>query len=150
VIDSEQSKQLMTSWDLLYNVLRKNFDRGGEDGYFDEEKIKDFEVLEDEGSGEYLYGKKVTAVKKSVEEMVKIEFDDQDGKADSLTADLVIGADGPSSTTRTIFEPESHRTNAGYVAWRGTVIESEVSEETRNTFSEKFTFFHRSGLQILA
>jgi 2-polyprenyl-6-methoxyphenol hydroxylase-like FAD-dependent oxidoreductase len=148
IIDSEKSTQLMTSWDLLYNVLRRNFDGGGEDGYFQENELKKLQK-EGDGKAEYLYGKRVTDITKSGD-IVQVAFEDQDGESGSLTADLVFGADGPSSTIREIFEPKTERTNAGYVAWRGTVLESDVSEEARKIFSEKFTFFHRHGLQILA
>lgn len=81
---------------------------------------------------------------------VEVKYQDQDGKDGSLIADLVIGADGPSSTTRKILQPEVERTYAGYVAWRGTVLESEVSEEAKECFVRKFTFFHKQGLQTLA
>lgn len=150
VIDSEQTKQLMTSWDFLYNVLRRNFDDSGEEAYFDPEKLKGLKEQVKSGKGEYLYGNKVTDVTDAGERGVQVAFEDKDGKQESLTADWVFGADGPSSTIRKIFEPSTERTNAGYVAWRGTVLESDVSEEARKTFSEKFTFFHRHGHQILA
>jgi hypothetical protein len=42
------------------------------------------------------------------------------------------------------------RTYAGYVALRGTVSEEEVTPKTREVFSERFTFFHTKGIQILA
>jgi 2-polyprenyl-6-methoxyphenol hydroxylase-like FAD-dependent oxidoreductase len=42
------------------------------------------------------------------------------------------------------------RTYAGYVAWRGTVPEDQVSEAAANAFVEKFTFFHATNIQILA
>lgn len=68
----------------------------------------------------------------------------------SLSADRLIGADGPSSTVRSIFVPDVQRTYAGYCALRGTVPECEASAETRTTFQERFTFYHGPGVQILA
>jgi hypothetical protein len=49
---------------------------------------------------------------------------------------------------RTILQAEVERTYTGYVARRGTVPESEVSEMTRECFVEKFTAFHIEGIQI--
>jgi 2-polyprenyl-6-methoxyphenol hydroxylase-like FAD-dependent oxidoreductase len=154
VIDSEDQEQQMTSWDLLYNVLRKGFDGGGEESYFsrlnNNEMRKVDEIGKNDGIGEYLYGHKVTSLTDIGSGGVEVEFEDKDGKGGSLKANMVIGADGPSSTVRKILMPDVERTYAGYVAWRGTVLESEVEEETRKCFAEKFTFFHSKGLQILA
>ncbi len=69
----------------------------------------------------------------------------------SLTADRVVGADGPGSTVRSLFVPtEVRRTYAGYCALRGTVPELEASAEAREAFTNRFTFYHGPGLQILA
>jgi hypothetical protein len=38
----------------------------------------------------------------------------------------------------------------GYVAWRGAVPENEAPKELLDVFSEKFTFYHAPGVQILA
>lgn len=67
-----------------------------------------------------------------------------------MIADFVIGADGPSSTVRRILQPEVQRTYAGYCALRGTVPENEASPAAKEAFSERFTFFHDTGIQILA
>jgi hypothetical protein len=154
VIDSEDQEQQMTSWDLLYNVLRRGFDGGGEDGYFPH--LKDDKMgnsganSENDGIGDYLYGHKVTSLKDADDDGIEIEFEDKEGNGSSLKADMVIGADGPSSTVRKILMPQIERKYAGYVAWRGTVLESDVEDGTRECFAEKFTFFHSEGLQILA
>jgi 2-polyprenyl-6-methoxyphenol hydroxylase-like FAD-dependent oxidoreductase len=63
---------------------------------------------------------------------------------------MVIGADGPSSTVRKILQPDVERTYAGYCALRGTIPENGVSVATKEAFSERFTFFHCPGVQILA
>ncbi|KAJ4298201.1 hypothetical protein N0V90_006100 [Kalmusia sp. IMI 367209] len=67
-----------------------------------------------------------------------------------MEADLVVGADGPSSTIRSLLQPEVKRTYAGYVALRGTVREDEVTPKTLQAFKDRFTFFHTRGIQILA
>jgi 2,6-dihydroxypyridine 3-monooxygenase len=43
-------------------------------------------------------------------------------------ADLLVCADGISSTARSLLSPESLPVYAGYVGWRGTVPESELEE----------------------
>jgi len=68
----------------------------------------------------------------------------------SLVADRVVGADGPGSTIRGFFVSGVQRTYAGYCALRGTVPEHEASPEAREAFSERFTFYHGPGVQILA
>ena len=56
--------------------------------------------------------------------------------------DLVVAADGPSSSIRKILEPSVERTYAGYVVIRGTVPEPEGSPEALEVFRERFCFFH--------
>ena len=68
----------------------------------------------------------------------------------TLSADRVVGADGPSSTVRSLFVSGLQRKYAGYCALRGTVPEHEASDEARELFAERFTFFHGPGVQILA
>jgi len=68
----------------------------------------------------------------------------------TLTADRLVGADGPNSTIRSLFVPDVRRTYAGYCALRGTVPEHEASTLAAETFSERFTFYHGPGVQILA
>lgn len=147
-IHREDYAQQMTSWDLLYHLLRANFD-GVDSGYCDVPREE-----EGDGEGKYDYGFQVTGIEDlGPQGGVKVSFKDIKTSGEnesSTTADLVIAADGPSSTIRKLMEPDVERTYAGYVAWRGTVPEDEVSEEARRTFVEKFTFFHAQGLQILA
>jgi 2-polyprenyl-6-methoxyphenol hydroxylase-like FAD-dependent oxidoreductase len=153
VIDCEDREQKMTSWDLLYNLLRTNYD-GVTSGYA---KVPDAE--DGEGTVAYDYGCTVTEIKApestsnsglDYSEPVKITIQHHDGETSTTDADLVIAADGPSSTIRALFLPDIKRTYAGYVAWRGTVPENQVSESVAKVITEKFTFFHRQGIQILA
>lgn len=132
-IHEEGTIQKMTSWDLLYYLLRANFD-GVESGY-----CKVPEPLETDGQGTYEYGHKVNSVKE-VGEQVELQYEDKGGKVDTTTADVVIGADGPSSTLRNTLVSNVERNYAGYVAWRGTVPEQEASPTAKETFVEKFTF----------
>ncbi|KAI9876341.1 MAG: hypothetical protein M1830_006738 [Pleopsidium flavum] len=143
VIHREQTVQKMTSWDLLYFLLRANFD-GVESGY-----CKLPGPVDGEGKAKYEYGHLVKELKDK-KDHVEVDFEDKEGQHGSTSADLVIGADGPSSTIRKILLPEVRRTYAGYVAWRGTIPEDEASPEAKEAFVEKFAFYHTEGIQILS
>lgn len=58
-----------------------------------------------------------------------------------LHADLVIVADGASSRIHQALQPILKQKYAGYLAWRGTAPENEVSEGTKAVFACKTTFF---------
>jgi 2-polyprenyl-6-methoxyphenol hydroxylase-like FAD-dependent oxidoreductase len=143
IVHKEDMRQNMTSWDLVYHMLRANVD-GVKSDYC--------EVPEDDkndGRVKHLHGHKVTGLEERGEK-VAVQYETHDGKNGEMEADLVIGADGPSSTIRSILTPNVERKYAGYVALRGTVTETEVTPKTREAFSERFTFFHTKGIQILA
>ncbi|KAK4692996.1 hypothetical protein P7C71_g4313, partial [Lecanoromycetidae sp. Uapishka_2] len=142
-IHEEGTVQKMTSWDLLYYLLRANFD-GVKSEY-----CQVPEAIEGERQGIYEYGHLVRDVKDRGEK-VEIEFDNREGNRDSITVDLVIGADGPSSTLRKSFLPDVERKYVGYVAWRGTVPESAATSAAQRAFIETFTFYHSAGIQILS
>ncbi|KAF2096113.1 FAD/NAD(P)-binding domain-containing protein [Rhizodiscina lignyota] len=150
VIDGEGWEQRMTSWDLLYYLSRFNFD-GRRTAYVPEGAEGS---QEGEGRGVYEYGRSATVLQ-DLGEKVKVEFDDvregSAGGSGSLEADFVIIADGPSSHLRKQLVPEAKvRTYAGYVAFRGTVPEQELSQAATDVFVERFTFYHGSSTQILA
>ena len=146
VVHKEDMKQNMTSWDLAYYILRANVD-GLESAYC--------EVPEADDSGatvKHLHGHRFTNLWEKQEKggRLAVEYETSDNVKGSLEADLVIGADGPSSTIRSIFSPDVERKYAGYVALRGTVREDLVSAGILEVFKERFTFFHCPGIQILA
>jgi 2-polyprenyl-6-methoxyphenol hydroxylase-like FAD-dependent oxidoreductase len=153
IIDREDREQQMTSWDLLYHLLRANCD-GVKSEYAEVPKPQ-----ENEGTLSYEYGCTVTDIKTpnsttisdmDYSEPVQITIKHSSGKTSITEADLVIAADGPSSTIRARYHPEVKRTYAGYVAWRGTVPEDQVSEEAKKVLVERITFFHTQNTQILA
>ena len=143
IIHKEDMRQNMTSWDLAYYVLRANVDGV---------KSRYCQVPENDESRSkvtHLHGHTVTRLEEKGGKVV-VEYKTHEGTNGELEADLLIGADGPSSTIRSLLTPDVQRTYAGYVALRGTVRENEVTPETREAFSERFSFFHAKGLQILA
>jgi 2-polyprenyl-6-methoxyphenol hydroxylase-like FAD-dependent oxidoreductase len=129
---------------LLYHLLRTNFD-GAESEY-----AKPPAPEAHEGTTTYDYGHQVTDIDFQRPEALSIKA--KTSKAEDVTfdADLLIGADGPSSTIRKFIDSSVQRKYAGYVAWRGTVPETQVSQAATDVFVEKFPFFHTEGIQILA
>ena len=53
---------------------------------------------------------------------------------------LIESMTGASSSIRKIVAPSVQRQYSGYVAWRGTVVEKEISDESRKVFGPKMTF----------
>lgn len=144
VISREDKQQHMTSWDLLYHILRANFD-GVKSEYVQAPASE-----ETEGSTVYDYDHQVTEVDFTEADKLTVKTKTSRGDISSFPADLIIGADGPSSTIRKFIASDLKRKYAGYVAWRGTVPETQVSSSAREVFVEKFPFFHTTGVQILA
>lgn len=143
VVHKEDMRQNMTSWDLVYHMLRANVD-GVKSEYCEVPKED-----ANESRVKHLHGHKVTGLEER-EDKVVVKYDIQDGPSGEMEADLVIGADGPSSTIRSVLTPGVERKYAGYVALRGTVPENDVTPKTCEAFSERFTFFHTKGIQVLA
>ncbi|KAF1942945.1 FAD/NAD(P)-binding domain-containing protein [Clathrospora elynae] len=152
-IDRENTEQQMTSWDLLYHLLRSNYD-GTETEYVNVPKTE-----EGEGITSYEYGCTITGIEApktsssselNFSEPVKVTTQHHSGETSTTEADLVIAADGPSSKIRAEYFPDVKREYVGYVAWRGTVPETQVSQVATDVFVEKFPFYHTEGMQILA
>lgn len=142
----------MTSWDLLYNVLRANLDGGGSRDYCPLPNKDRTDAAE--GHAKYEVDRIVLGVEVGKENGVEVKYrqhgDDQ--PVESVMADMVIAADGASSHVRDKYAPVE-RKYAGYVAWRGTVNEAVLADKhpsAAETFIEKFTFFHSHGTQILS
>jgi 2,6-dihydroxypyridine 3-monooxygenase len=56
------------------------------------------------------------------------------------TADLLVCADGVGSTARARLQPAARHTYSGYVAWRGTLPEGELSPKTRALLGDALTY----------
>lgn len=143
-LSQDHRQQKMVSWDLLYFVMRACFD-GLESDYCEVPRSN-----AGDGNASYEYSRKVTNVSNKEAEKLEVEFEDEDGKKGAEIADMVLAADGPSSSIRRLLLPEVERKYVGYVAWRGTLLESEANQELKDTFMDHFTFFHGPGIQILA
>lgn len=152
VIDQEKTVQRMTSWEMIYYLGRWNVD-GMMSKYVDKDGNPEVPkgqgtAAREEGRVEYRYGCTVTMIEE-VGGKVKVKYDrvtgsEGESKEEYLQADFLIVADGPSSKCRKILlgEKAKEREYAGYVAFRGTANERELSPAARDVFVEKFTFFH--------
>lgn len=126
----------LTSWNALYYRLRANFDSFPSSFCLDPPLR-----CENEGMATYDVGKRATKVI-YVDHLVTVEYEDKvNGGAGSTHADLVIVADGAHSTIRQQLLPNVRHHYSGYVAWRGTVPEKEVSEDTRKLFDKRFNVY---------
>jgi 2-polyprenyl-6-methoxyphenol hydroxylase-like FAD-dependent oxidoreductase len=137
----ENKQQRMTSWDLLYHLLRwrvEGLDSEYVDGLDADERPK----------ASYENGCTVTSLERSGD-LVKLTWTSKDHGEQTGETDLIIAADGASSTIRRLVKPGVERRYVGYVAWRGTVPENELSDQAKNVFEEKFPFYHSTGTQAL-
>ncbi|MGH7862646.1 MAG: FAD-dependent monooxygenase [Candidatus Dormibacteraceae bacterium] len=99
VVHEEPCIWSFTSWNTLYRALR---------GCVDDERFR---------LGRALTGFEMDS------DGVSVTF----GGGQRERFDLLVGADGIASTTRGILFPDLHPSYSGYVAWRGTVDEWELS-----------------------
>ena len=67
----------------------------------------------------------------------------------STEADLLVCADGVNSTGRPALVPEMVSRYAGYVAWRGTVPESDLSSASFEALADTLTYQAVPGSHIL-
>ena len=120
----EPTLQLMTSWNLLYRLLRHNFP---DKLYHNEIKMICFEQIKNKGQ-------------------ISIHFE---GFSKEQRCNLLVGADGLESKTRRQVLPQISPNYSGYVSWRGLANESEMSSKLLDIFSNKFTFFIGRKTHIL-
>ena len=113
-VDSNQyAPQVQTSWSLIYRTLREVF---GDDSYFQ--------------------GKTLVDINTEQPNAVTAQFAD----GTTATGDLLVGADGGSSTVRSKLWLGAEPTYARYLAWRGLVPEDEMSASSRQHLHGHFGF----------
>ena len=126
----------LTSWDTLYCRLRANYD-----GLRSEQCPEPPAASLTDGNTHYDLNKRVFSTEYS-DNVVTVKAEDlSTGETVDYKADLVLVADGSHSAVRRTLIPGSESTYSGYLAWRGTVHESQVTQETRDLFGTKFNVF---------
>lgn len=140
VIDREAKQQRMTSWGVLYKLGRQGFD-----GH-DNDPVR--AAVNDENYARYEYGRTVEGVQ-DLSDKVEVQFKQRDSEQNEASlhrqqADIIVVADGPSTSLRQMLlgDGTAQRKYAGYVAFRGTVLESDLSPAASEVFVQRFTFFH--------
>ncbi|KAK4200773.1 zeaxanthin epoxidase, chloroplastic [Triangularia verruculosa] len=137
----------LTSWVLLYRILRANFDGLGSSTI-----PRPPPPRKNDGNAEYRSGQRVISLEyQAPDSTVTVYFvDAATGKESSLTTELLIGADGVNSVVRDLVQRQTSQRKeyAGYVAWRGTVPDDAVSEATKQYFSDRTcaNILHRSSI----
>ena len=122
VIWSEDSAQLMTSWDSLYRHLKRAFP-----------------------GQHYHHACRLVTIR---QDGAQAHATFEDGR--EFACDLLVCADGANSTARRLLLPDLAARYAGYVAWRGMIVERELAKSARDLMAEKFTFFHTTHTQMLS
>ena len=114
-------RQTLTSWNTLYNNLKRHFP-----------------------NEHYHQGKSLTDLQQQEEQVTAIFAD-----GTQAAGDLLIGADGSTSTVRQILLPTYDPMYAGYVGYRGLVDESELDPKTAAIMTERFVFYQFRNSHIL-
>jgi 2-polyprenyl-6-methoxyphenol hydroxylase-like FAD-dependent oxidoreductase len=121
VIGALAFPQVNTSWDRLFQLLRARMP-----------------------DGTYHLGQALTAIDQT-DDGVVATFSDGTWR----DVDLVVAADGIRSSVRGLLMPDVQPQYAGYIAWRGLVEESALSDAARDALFGGFGFCLPPGEQIL-
>lgn len=131
IVRTVEKHQETTSWDQLYLIARETFDGG-------------------EVESKYLEGHTVTKVDVRIEDSkVEVSYTDADGMLKREEVDLLLGADGAFSALRRSLLEDVAPSYAGYVAWRGIVVEDELAPTIFHLCLNKLVFYNSLGCQMV-
>jgi 2-polyprenyl-6-methoxyphenol hydroxylase-like FAD-dependent oxidoreductase len=122
VLTEEPEKLPFSSWDTVYRSLCAMLSK---------DRIS--------------YGREVVGFTEH-DETIEIDFD----RGESISADILVAADGIGSRTRAQLFPNYESSFAGYVAWRGIVDESAFSPLEVEALTNNFTMFRDPGHMFMA
>lgn len=150
-----KAPRTVTSWDMLYWRLRRGWD-GRMSPFYPDGMARNKKTASEDAS----YRTRIAVLDVGPIEVphkehpenhldsehaaeaapIVVRCMDLDTKAEfDLSCDLVVAADGPNSTIRQKYLPNVQRSFSGYVAWRGVVPESKISQESRRVFEKNVT-----------
>ncbi|RAQ53650.1 FAD binding domain protein [Aspergillus flavus] len=139
----------MSNWGSLYLILRANVD-----GFASDVVPYPPPGRKGDGTAEYKAGRRVVGVEfdrgDGAMNVLHVEVEASRGSRQGMEvkrerAEMVIAADGVHSTIRRFLQVPTTWTYAGYIAWRGTVREDQLSPET-GRISSRISFHRRQGL----
>lgn len=112
VVYEERRRYRYSAWHTIYRALLDCFERG-----------------------RYHLGKEMSGFSQQ-DDHVQVRF--ADGSAAAY--DLLVCADGISSNARKMLQPQARPAYAGYVAWRGTVDERQLSRGVRDLLADSISY----------
>jgi len=119
VIHEQKQDYLFSSWNTVYRQLLGLFDRTA-----------------------YVLGHELRGVQL---EPLELQFANEE----VVRPDLAVFADGIGSTARFAFMRDVRPEYAGYVAWRGVVRETELSDATLSALDDAITYYIYANSHIL-
>ncbi|EAW12272.1 uncharacterized protein ACLA_062360 [Aspergillus clavatus NRRL 1] len=130
IIRTVEKHQETTSWDQLYLIAREAFDGG-------------------EIESKYLEGHAFTKAEVRIGDgKVEVSYTDADGMLKFEDVDLLLGADGAFSALRRSLLADVAPSYAGYVAWRGIVMEDQITPAIFDLCLNKLVFYNSPGCQM--
>ncbi|KAE8374362.1 hypothetical protein BDV26DRAFT_296066 [Aspergillus bertholletiae] len=131
IVRTIEKHQETTSWDQLYLIAREAFDGG-------------------EVESKYLEGHTVTKADVRIEDdKIEVSYTDADRILKREEVDLLLGADGAFSALRRSLLEDVAPSYAGYVAWRGIVVEDEIAPTIFDLCLNKLVFYNSPGCQMV-
>lgn len=137
----QQGDMYFTTWRALWRMFREAF-------------LEEDEREAENGGGEkkfiYETGMRVDDVREVGEKMEVVYPDLEDGSEKKMQADLVIAADGANSRIRRKLIPDLAPEYVGYITWRGSVPESEVSDGAKEVLANRVVLFRTDDGYIVS
>lgn len=112
IVHRDHSVWTYTSWGTFYRALLADF---GTEHYHYGEFACGFDQDADQATVRFVSGR-------------------------TVSADLVVFADGITSAARERFDPDAKLSYSGYVGWRGTVRRADLTEDTREALQDAITY----------
>ncbi|OQV04704.1 FAD binding domain-containing protein [Cladophialophora immunda] len=134
IIHRDVVSSCATTWSQLFRVLMLAFTE---------------KSCDDAAATAYRYSCNVRDVTER-DDRAEVHFVDDIGKEETLLADLVIGADGASSKVRDIMLPDTKRSYAGYVLFRGLVPVEDLSAAAMQVMDLCGTLCFNQSSQMLS